>query len=124
MPIYLYHNDTSGETKEVFQRMNDVHEYEEDGIKWRRLFTCPMASIDTKIDPDSPKQFLDKTGNKKGTMGDLMDLSAELSSKRERGGEDPVKRKFFDDYKTKNKGQRHLQDTPKKIDTKVATIEF
>ena len=33
-------------------------------------------------------------------------------------GEDPLKRKYFDDYKKKTNGKRHLKDLPKKIETK------
>ncbi len=125
MPLYLYQNEETGEIKEILQGMNDKHEYYQDGIAWKRIFTIPNASIDTTIDPHSAKDFVNKTGSKKGTVGDMMDLSAELSEKRASAtGEDPVKRKFFDDYKKKNKGKKHLKDTPKKIETKSAIIEF
>ena len=40
------------------------------------------------------------------------------------GGEDPLKRKYFDDYKKTRNGKKHIKDRPKKIDTKNATIEF
>ena len=54
-----------------------------------------------------------------------MDYSAELSEKRAalNGGEDPIKRKHFDNYEKKT-GKKHLKDKPKKIETKNATIEF
>lgn len=124
--IYLYEHPETGETREVIQGMNDIHEYFEDGVKWNRVFTVPHASIDTKIDPNSAADFVKKTGSKKGTFGDMMDLSAELSERRaeQHGGEDPVKRKLFDDYKKENKGKKHFHDRPKKIETKTATIEF
>jgi len=62
----------------------------------------------------------------KGTYGDLLDYSSELSEKRaeQAGGVDPLKRKYFDEYKKKTGGKRHLKDVPKKVDTKNATIEF
>ena len=125
MPIYLYQNRETLEIKEVLQSMTEKHEYFEDGREWKRVFTVPRASIDTKIDHNSASEFINKTGNKKGTVGDILDLSAEMSEKTASSeGEDPVKRKFFDNYKKANKGAKHLADTPKKIETKSAIIDF
>ena len=109
MPLYLYSHPERGEIKEILQSMNEEHIYFEDGVQWKRIFTVPTASIDTKIDPFSQKQFIEKTGNKKGTMGNMMDLSAELSQKREQsnGKEDPVKRQHFSDYE-KKVGKKHI----------------
>jgi hypothetical protein len=101
--IYVYQHPEDGRIIEVSQGMNDVHEYYEDDIKWNRVFTVPNATIDTKIDPFSPQAFADKT-NKKGTMGDLIDRSKELSEQRkEKRGFDPVLKKEVDDYKKKFK---------------------
>ena len=124
--IYIYQHPETGEIEEVVQSMNDEHVFFKDGIKWNRVFTKPYASIDSKIDPNSVKDFVSKTGSKKGTVGDMLDLSAELSEKRaeKHGGEDPIKRKYFDDYKKNTKGKKHLLDKPKKIKTDIATIEF
>jgi predicted nucleic acid-binding Zn ribbon protein len=124
MPIYLYTNDQTGETKEILQSMKDKHEYFEDGVQWRRVYTIPTASIDTKIDPFSSNEFIRKT-NKKGTMGEVMDLSAELSEKRaeKTGSGDPVKQKVFSDYE-KKVGKKHLLDKPKVIENSKVKIEF
>ena len=82
MPIYIYKHPSEEIYREVLQSMNDVHEYFEDGTQWNRVFLVPNASIDSSINPYSQNDFVNKTANKKGTMGDLMDLSAELSAKR------------------------------------------
>lgn len=126
MPIYLFQNQETEEITEVFFGMNDDKKHiDENGLEWKRIFTVPNASIDTKIDPNSAKEFVQKTGNKKGTVGDMLDLSAELSAKREaKDGKDSVKEKFFEDYKKKTNGKKHMSDTPKKIETKTATITF
>jgi hypothetical protein len=125
MPLYLYSNPETGETKEIVQSMKEDHVYFEDGIQWKRVFTVPTASIDTKIDPFSQRQFVEKTGNKKGTVGNMMDLSAELSQKREQsnGKEDPVKRKHFSDYE-KKVGKKHVADKPKMIETSKVRVDF
>lgn len=42
-------------------------------------------------------------------MGDLWDRSQELSEKRKKlyGGEDPVKKKYYDNWSKKRKGKVH-----------------
>ena len=125
-PTYTYKHPDREEYADVVQGMNESHAFVDfEGTPWKRVYSSPQMSIDTKVDPFSQKSFLDKTAIKKGTMGDIMDLSAELSEKRaaSAGGEDPVKRKHFDDYKQKV-GKKHLQDNPKRVETKDAIIDF
>ena len=109
MPIYVYKHPDSEEYEEVLQGMNDEHVYEKDSVKWDRVFLSPNASVDNSIDPFNKQQFMDATHNKKGNFGDMMDLSAELSSKRaeKAGGIDPVKEKFYDNYAKERKGAEH-----------------
>ncbi len=127
MPLYLYQNPETQEIKEVFQGMKDEHSYQENGVVWKRIFTKPNASIDSiaNIDPFNKQKFIQKTGSLKGTVGDMMDLSKEMSHQRSDkvGTEDPVKRKFFNDYE-KNIGKKHLEDKPKKIERKGVTVEL
>ena len=107
MPIYLFESE-SGEVKEVIQGMNEPHVYSENGLQWKRIFTIPNAAINSNGDPFSERQFLEKT-NKPGTLGDLMDRSRECSEKRaQKLGEDPMKKKFFDNYSKQRKGRKHL----------------
>lgn len=112
MPLYVYKHPETEEHKEVFQTMHEKHEYSEDGVEWRRVFVAPNASIDTRIDPFSQSEFRERTGSKKGTVGDMLDYSAEMSAQRaeKSGGKDPVKQKFFNDYAKKRNGQRHLAE--------------
>lgn len=126
MPLYLYQNPETEEVIEVLQGMKDKHEYfDEEGKEWKRVFTVPTASIDTKIDPFSARDFVNKTGTKKGTVGDMMDLSADLSRAREEkiGTDDPVKKKVFQDYE-KKVGKKHLLDKKKVIETPKVKIEL
>ena len=129
MPIYLYKHPEKEEIAEILQGMNDKHEFftEEGGeiIEWKRIFTRPQVGVDTVVDPYSAKDYVKYTGARKGTYGDLLEKSAELSQQRadKNGGEDPVKKSYFDDYKKKT-GASHFNDKPKKIETKQAVIEF
>jgi len=107
-PEYLYEDPDTGEVKSVFQNANDEHKYEEKGKKFNRVFTVPTASIDTRIDATSEKDFIEKTKNKKGTMGDLWNASREASAKRkETFGKDKVKEKYLKKYSDERKGLKH-----------------
>jgi len=118
MPTYIYEDPETGETKEVIQRMNEDHKFESNGKEWRRVFTNPQASIDTKWDEFSNRDFLEKTRAKRGTMGDLFDKSKELSQKREqRAGIDEKKQKIIKQYE-ENTGKKHPQTIERKKSVK------
>ena len=128
--IYTFRNTKTDEIKEVEMPMKDYKPYKgENGNEdfWERIYDIPQVNIgDSKTeDPFNTNSFIDKTSRLKGSYGDIMDYSAELSEKRAalNGGEDPIKRKHFDNYEKKT-GKKHLQDKPKKIETKNATIDF
>lgn len=109
MALYLFEHPETKETVEVFQRVNEEHVYlDKDGVRWVRVFTAPNVSKDTQIDPFSEKDFSTKMGQKKGSVGDLMDASREASEKREKTlGKDPVKQGFFDKWSKARKGRKH-----------------
>lgn len=130
MPIYIFQNTITGEIKEIFQNMNDVHEYYGDSNEpenfWQRIFTVPNASIDTKIDPFSSEQYVRATYNKKGTYGDLLDKSKELSEKRSEinGGLDPIKEKYYEKYSKDRRGAKHPDKMKKVIENKHFKAEL
>jgi len=114
MPVYLYQNPKTKQIKEIIQSINDTHEYFENGIKWDRIFTVPELNTQDKLTAESSaRQFSELTGKQKGTIGDLWDRSRELSDKRKKlyGGEDPVKKKYYDDWSKKRKGKIHPKKT-------------
>jgi hypothetical protein len=125
MPQYIYQNPNSEEYKLVFQGINDVHEYIDDsGLKWNRVFTTPQVSTVGAIDPFSQNDFVNKTSQKKGSYGDLVDQSKELSAKRaEQLGYDPVQNKYFDDYSKSRRGIKHPKDT-RGNDSKDYSVDF
>ncbi len=98
MPQYLFTNGK--ETKEIFFHMNDDKKYSENGEKWNRLYTIPTSSIDANIDPFDSKGFVESSGKKKGSLGDLFNKSAELSEKRAKiTGRDDLKENYYKKYK-------------------------
>jgi hypothetical protein len=128
MPIYVYEHIESGEVVEVFQSMKEDHVYHgADGTEinqWRRVWTVPMASIDTKIDPNNRNEFIRRTDKYK-TVGDVLDKSAELSNARaEKEGVDPVRQKFFENYSKERNGAKHPDSLPKKISKHGVTVDL
>ena len=127
MPIYVYKHPERKEYKEIIQGMNDKHVYSEDGVEWKRGFLSPNASIDSSVDPFNKQQYIDATYNKKGTVGDMMDLSAELSHKRaeKAGGLDPVKENFYNNYSKERKGAEHPNRVKERgYESKNVKIEY
>lgn len=113
MPIYLFQHPVTKEISEVFQTMNQEHTlFDEKGIKYERLYTSPNCSIDSKIDPFSSRDFAEKTRNKKGTIGDLLNKSKELSEKRGGDSSDPVLKNYLSSYE-REKGVKHTSEIKK-----------
>ena len=128
MPLYTYFNSETEEYRDIVQKMNDVKEYfgeNGDETSWKRIFTVPNASFDSKIDPFKASEFARKTGSKKGTYGDLLDKSAELSQQRAdiTGGADPVKAKYFEDYSKTRRGAKHPSQM-KSFESKNISVDF
>lgn len=122
MPEYIFVHPVTKEIKAVIQRMNEEHSLlDSDGTRWERVFEAPNTSIDTKWDANNPKDFINKTKEKKGTVGDLFDKSKELSEKRaQKYGADPVKQKYYKQYSKDRNGISHpdikKQETKSKLD--------
>jgi len=119
MGMYLYSNPKDeSEIVEVFQKMNDTHEYYKDGVKWMRIFTIPQASIDTKINCLSKRDFIEKTGKKKGTFGEMLDASKQASLERAKLiGKDPILESAL--AKRKGKSRNDSSEIVKMKDIKI-----
>lgn len=126
MPIYVYKHPETEEEIELIQGMNDEHEYiDTDGVQWQRVFFSPNMSMDTEVDPFSQSDFVKTTGSKKGTVGEMMDLSKELSQQRaeKNGGVDPIKEKSFKDFK-KRTGREHPKSKSRVYESKNVKVEY
>jgi hypothetical protein len=127
MPIYVYKHPEKEEYIEVLQGMNDEHVYEKDGLAWERVFLAPNASIDSAVDPFNGRQFVETTANRKGTVGDMLDYSKELSERRadKNGGVDPVKQNYFKKYSDARGGAKHPKEIREKgYESKNVKIEY
>ena len=111
MPIYIYKNPNTNEIIEIVQSVHDEHEYiDSNNVKWIRVFTVPQVNTEGKLDVNcDSKKFAEFTKNKKGTIGDLWDRSAELSEKRKKlYGEDHVKNKYKETWSKKRKNKKFV----------------
>ena len=126
MPMYTFQHPKTEETIDVFFGMNDdkIH-IDEDGVEWKRVLHSPQLNTTASIDPWSNSDFVNKTANTKGTLGDLMDRSSELSAQRaqENGGVDPIKEKYYKKYSEERKGAIH-PDKKKSYESKNVKIDF
>lgn len=117
MPEYIYKHPEKEEYVSIIQGMNEKHIYiDKESVEWQRVLFAPNMNIDENIDPFNKNQYIEKTKNMKGSVGDLMDHSRELSEKRAAtyGGEDPIKRKYLDDWSQKRGGMTHPEDKKKR----------
>jgi len=112
MPEYLFEHLKTHEVRTVFFHMNDDKVYRgpggtDDPSLWKRVWTKPLASVDTRVDPYSSRDFV-KATNKRGSVGDLYDRSKEMSLKRaEKEGSDPVRKTFYEGYSKRRHGAKH-----------------
>jgi len=127
MPIYIFKHPNKEKYVEVFFGMNDKKFYvDEDGVEWKRSWVSPQLSTEASIDPWSRDDFVNKTSNTKGTLGDMMDRSTELSHKRaeQNGGVDPVKEKYYKDYSKKRGGAVHPHKEKKTFENKHIRVDI
>ena len=116
MPIYLFQNPKTEEYKELFFGMNDKKVFiDENNLKWIRVYSSPELNTVGQTDPWSHHDFMDKTSSKKGTVGDMMNHSEELSQQRKDSmGYDPMKKNYYDNYAKKRGGSRHPKEVREK----------
>lgn len=116
MPLYIFKHPNLEKYQEVFFKMNDKkHFIDEDGLKWERVYTSPELNTVGETDPWSHNDFMDKTSSKKGTIGDMMNHSEELSQKRkDKMGYDPLKKKYYENYSKSRGGAKHPKEIKEK----------
>jgi len=89
--------------------MLEPHVYkDETGVEWKRLWVSPQANVTERLDPFDVKGFVRKTGDMKGTLGDLFDQSKEASEQRKSIlGHDPVQQQYLREWGKKRGGRVH-----------------
>lgn len=128
MPIYIFENELTGEVKEIFFHMEEKKlfngEDESEIGQWRRVFTVPLASIDTKLDPRDKAAFVRRTEKYK-TVGEFQDISREMSDQRaSKDGVDSVKQTWLKNYSSERLGKKHPSELPKVVETPHVRIDM
>jgi hypothetical protein len=127
MPIYIFSHPKTGEVREIFFHMNEDKSYtDENGVNWRREYSSPELNASGKSDPWNSKQFVEKTGKERGKLGDMLDMSADLSKERasQNGGVDPLKEKYYKNYSKERNGAIHPDKNPKTFENKHVKIDL
>lgn len=118
MPLYTYKHKETGEEVEIIQRMSEDKIYNgADGTEvdqWARVFNSFSINGTSggKLDPFDEKSISKAMEGKDGvTLGEMWDLSAELSEQRAEmsGGEDPVKQEYYKRHEEAT-GEKHHAD--------------
>jgi hypothetical protein len=132
--VYKFRHRKTEEHHEVEMPMSDYIPYkgpDGDDDQWERIYEAPQinmgVSTSKNIDAWDSKSFVERTGKMKGTYGELQDHASELSEKRAKEsltGEDPVKRKYLDNYSKKRGGKKHVADLKKKIENKHIRVDL
>jgi hypothetical protein len=126
MPLYTFSHPETGELKDIVFGMNEEKSYiDESGTKWNREYGSFQLNSTGSVDPWDSKSFIEKT-NQAGTMGDLLDRSADLSRERasQNGGVDPVREKYYSKYSKERNGALHPDKMPKTFENKNIKIEI
>jgi hypothetical protein len=127
MPLYTFKHPDEEKYEDVFFGMNDDKKYiDSNGVEWKRVWYSPQLSTEASIDPWSNNDFVNKTKDKTGNLGEMMDLSQELSNKRakENGGIDPVKEKYYKNYSKQRGGAVHPDKQQKTFENKHVRIDI
>lgn len=127
MPFYSFSHPETGECIDLFFHMNDEKKYiDEQGTEWVREYSSPELNSSGKTDPWNSKQFIEKTGKKTGKLGDMMDMSSDLSKERasQNGGVDPLKENYYKRYSKERLGAIHPDKNPKTFENKHIRVDL
>ncbi len=127
MPFYTFSNPKTKEVLDLCFHMNDKKEYiDEDGLKWDRQWHTPELNATGSSDAWDSKKFVEKTGRGRGKMGDMLDMSADLSKERasQNGGVDPLKENYYKRYTKERNGAIHPDKNPKTFENKHVKIDL
>jgi hypothetical protein len=127
MPLYTFLHPVNGKTIDVFFHMNDEKKYiDENGVEWQREYHSPELNATGSTDAWNSKQFVEKTGRNAGKLGDMLDMSADLSKERasQNNGVDPLKEKYYKRYSKERNGAIHPDKNPKTFENKHVKIDL
>lgn len=108
MPVLDFQNPETGKIISVLVPITapDKERHEQigdDGKVYKRVYSAPNAAIDSRVTDASKEEFRKLTSKKGVTVGDMWEISDQMSRHRadKNGGVDEVKEKFYKDYEKK-----------------------
>lgn len=111
MPTYSFTHQESGETIDLYLDLKQPPEaYRQqvrDGKVFKRVYEVPGMSINSIMKDDTKEEFARVTDKRDITVGQMAEVSKEMSVKRAaREGSDAVQEVFYKDYE-KRIGVKH-----------------
>ncbi len=115
MPIHDFIHEESSETLTVYVAASapaaEHQQQTRDGKVYKRIYSVPLmaTNMGTRHGDATEADFRRATTDKKGLkMGDMQEISAEMSAKRaQRNGLDPVQEAYYERYAQENGGEKH-----------------
>lgn len=126
MPVY---NFASSEGKEISVLVTLAepdsarHTQVVDGVTYKRVYSAPLAAVDTVKGSLEQRDFNRVTQNKNLKVGDMWNIAQEMSQDRadKNGGYDPVKEKFYERH-LKEYGKPHKDVIDRNVREKTAKV--
>lgn len=132
--LYKFQHTETGEIHEVEMSMKNYEPYKGpsgDDKRWQRVYEAPQinmgVSTSKSINPWDNNSFVNRTKEMKGSYGEMLDHAKDLSSQRAKEsltGEDPLKRKYLDNYSAERGGKKHVSEMKKTVENKHIRIDL
>jgi hypothetical protein len=127
MPVYDYADPATGKIISVLVTLTEPdsarHTQVQDGVTYNRIYSAPLAAMDTQKGSMTQQDFNRVTQNKNLKVGDFWEISKEMSQDRadKNGGYDPVKEKFCEKHQ-KEYGKPHKDVIDRNVRQKTAKV--
>lgn len=126
MPVYSFAS-LEGKEISVLVRLDEPDKARQvqivDGVTYKRIYSAPLAAVDTVKGSLEQRDFNRVTQNKNLKVGDMWEISQEMSKDRadKNGGYDPVREKMYDKH-LKEFGKPHKDVIDRNVKEKTAKV--
>lgn len=126
MPVYSFVSD-SGKEISVLVTLSEPdsarHAQVVDGVTYKRVYSAPLAAVDTQKGSLAQQDFNRVTQNKNLKVGDMWSIAQEMSQDRadKNGGYDPVREKMYEKH-LKEYGKPHKDVIDRNVKEKTAKV--
>ncbi len=127
MPVYDFADPATGKVISVLVRLDETNEARQtqvqDGVTYKRVYSAPAAAHDTIKGSATQQDFHRCADGKNLKVGDLWDMSREMSQDRadRNGGYDPVREKLYEKHQ-KEFGKPHQDVIERNVKEKTAKV--